>query len=37
MPGTGTRHLSAQKMTKETQAIAFVVSEDRPITVFFSR
>ncbi|MBD2213988.1 CHAT domain-containing protein [Nostoc linckia FACHB-104] len=35
IPGTGTRHLSAQKMTKETKAIAFVVSEDGPITVFF--
>jgi DNA integrity scanning protein DisA with diadenylate cyclase activity len=34
IPGTGSRHLSAQKVTKETDALAFVVSEDGPITVF---
>lgn len=36
IPGTGSRHLSAQKITKETDAIAFVVSEDRPITIFYN-
>lgn len=30
----GSRHLSAQKITKETDALAVVVSEDGPITVF---
>ncbi len=34
IPGTGSRHLSAQKITKETDAIAIVVSEDGPITLF---
>ncbi len=34
IPGTGSRHLSAQKVTKETDAIAFVVSEDGPISIF---
>ncbi len=34
IPGTGSRHLFAQKFTKETDAIAIVVSEDGPITVF---
>jgi hypothetical protein len=32
--GTGVRHLSAQKVTKETDAIAFVVSEAGPLTIF---
>ncbi|QIR36776.1 CHAT domain-containing protein [Tolypothrix sp. PCC 7910] len=35
IPGTGTRHLNTQKITKETDSIAFVVSEDGPITVFY--
>lgn len=34
IPGTGSRHLTAQKMTQEADTIAFVVSEDGPITVF---
>ena len=34
IPSTGSRHISAQKVTEESQAIAFVVSEDGPITVF---
>ena len=32
--GTGARHLSAQQVTAETDAIAFVVSADGPISVF---
>ncbi|MCP5519909.1 MAG: DNA integrity scanning protein DisA nucleotide-binding domain protein, partial [Verrucomicrobiales bacterium] len=32
--GTGSRHLHPQKITKETDAIAFVVSQDGPITIF---
>jgi hypothetical protein len=32
--GTGARHRSAQEVTKRTDALAIVVSEDRPITVF---
>jgi DNA integrity scanning protein DisA with diadenylate cyclase activity len=32
--GTGSRHLSAQKITKETDAIAVIVSQDGPITIF---
>lgn len=32
--GTGARHRSAQEVTKRTDALAVVVSEDRPITVF---
>lgn len=32
--GTGARHRSAQEVTKATDALAVVVSEDRPITVF---
>jgi len=34
VPGTGARHLSAQKLTKETDAVAVVVSVDGPISVF---
>ncbi len=34
IPGTGSRHLSAQKVTKETDAIGFVVSEDGPLSIF---
>ena len=34
IPGTGTRHTNAQKVTKETDAIACVVSQNGPITVF---
>jgi hypothetical protein len=36
IPGTGSRHLSVQKMTKETDAIGIVVSADGPITVFLN-
>jgi hypothetical protein len=36
IPGTGSRHLSAQKVTKETDAIAFVVSEDGPLSIFLN-
>jgi DNA integrity scanning protein DisA with diadenylate cyclase activity len=32
--GTGSRHLSAQKISKETDAICIVVSQDGPITIF---
>lgn len=32
--GTGSRHISAQKITKETDALGLVVSEDGPITIF---
>jgi len=34
LPKAGARHTSAQKITKEIDAVAFVVSEDGPITVF---
>ncbi len=34
IPGHGSRHLSAQMTTKNTDAIAFVVSEDGPISIF---
>jgi hypothetical protein len=34
IPGTGSRHLSAQKITKETDAVGFVVSQDGPVTIF---
>ncbi len=34
IPGTGLRHLNTQKITKETDSIAFVVSDDGPITIF---
>ena len=34
VPGTGSRHLAAQKLSKETDAVAIVVSEDGPISVF---
>jgi DNA integrity scanning protein DisA with diadenylate cyclase activity len=34
VPGAGARHLSAQLFSQETDAIAFVVSVDGPITVF---
>ena len=32
---SGTRHLSAQKITKESATVAFVVSDDGPVTIFF--
>jgi len=32
--GGGSRHLSAQKITKETDAVAIVVSVDGPVTIF---
>ncbi len=32
---SGTRHLSAQKITKESGCVAVVVSDDGPVTVFF--
>ncbi|MEH2318470.1 CHAT domain-containing protein [Nostoc sp.] len=35
IPGAGTGHLNTQKITKETDSIAFVVSEDGNITVFY--
>jgi DNA integrity scanning protein DisA with diadenylate cyclase activity len=35
LPGTGSRHLAAQKLTKEIDCIAVVVSDDRPVTIFF--
>lgn len=35
VPGTGSRHLAAQKLTKETDSIAIVVSDDGPVSVFF--
>lgn len=35
LPGTGSRHLAAQKLTKEIDCIALVVSDDGPVTVFF--
>jgi hypothetical protein len=31
----GTRHLSAQKITKESATVAVVVSDDGPVTIFF--
>ena len=33
--GHGTRHLSSQKITKESNTVAFVVSDDGPLTIFF--
>lgn len=33
--GTGSRHLSAQKITKEIDALGIVVSQDGPISIFF--
>ena len=35
IPGAGSRHLSAQKTTKESNTVAVVVSEDGPVTIFY--
>lgn len=35
IPGTGSRHHSAQKITAECAVVAVVVSEDGPLTIFF--
>jgi len=35
LPGTGSRHLAAQKLTKDLDCIAVVVSDDGPVTIFF--